>query len=344
MKVPTCLKDRGYLMPAEWSEHEATWLSWPKDPDTFPPNIIDNVENIYCQMIAALQEGEKVKILVDDEKWEEKVRSRLIAQGIGLENIIFHKIKSIDVWTRDYAPIFVVNKKEKKIAAVKWIFNAWGDKYDVLLHDSYAGEQIAKASGYEVFEPRIVLEGGSIDVNGAGTLITTEQCLLNKKRNPQLSKKQVEKYLKDYLGIDTIIWLKEGIEGDDTDGHVDDITRFVNENTVITMVEENKRDKNYKPLKENLEILKKTGLNVIELPMPTKISIPERRLPASYANFYIANKCVLLPIFRDKNDEKAISTLRECFPNRKIVPIYARDLVYGYGGIHCVTMQESKID
>ena len=295
-------------------------------------------------MIAALQEGEKVKILVDDEKWENKVRKKFESKGMNDENIIFYHIKSIDVWTRDYAPIFVVNKKDKKITAVKWIFNAWGDKYDVLLHDSYAGEQIAKASGYDVSEPKIVLEGGSIDVNGAGELITTEQCLLNKKRNPQLTKKQIEKYLKDYLGIDTVIWLKEGIEGDDTDGHVDDITRFVNENTVITMVEENKSDKNYKPLKENLEILKKNGLDVIELPMPSKIAIPERRLPASYANFYIGNNCVLLPVFKDKNDEKAINTLQECFPNKKVVPIYARDLIYGYGGIHCVTMQEPKIN
>ena len=341
MKVPACLKDLGYSMPAEWHKHEATWLSWPKDPDTFPPDIIEDVEDIYCQMIAALQQSEKVKILVNDITWEEKVCNKLEARGLTLKNVLFYHIKSIDVWIRDYAPIFVLNKKIKKKAAIKWIFNAWGGKYDDLLPDNKAGEQVAEK--LEIFKPNIILEGGSIDVNSAGTLLTTEQCLLNKNRNPQLTKAEIEKYLYDYLGVDKIIWLKEGIEGDDTDGHVDDITRFVNKNTVVSAVENNKSDANHKPLKENIEILKKAGLNVVELPMPSAIRIPERRLPASYTNFYIGNECILLPTFKDKNDDSAISILQECFPKRKIVPIYARDLVYGYGGIHCVTMQDPKI-
>jgi len=336
MKIP---RQHGYRMPAEWEMHETTWISWPKDPDTFPPNIIDNVENIYCQMIGALQQGEKVNILVNDAGWEERARKKLEARGLGLKNIIFHHIKSVDVWTRDYAPIFVKDKKGK-VAATKWIFNAWGEKWEPLLSDDKAGEEIAKATKMEIFRPHMVLEGGSIDVNGKGMLLTTEQCLLNKNRNPKLKRKQIERYLTDYLGVDSIIWLKEGIAGDDTDGHVDDITRFVNDNTVITMVEEDKNDANYKPLRENLEVLKKTGFDIIELPMPGKIEIPERRLPASYANFYIGNSVVLLPVFKDAKDRDAVGILEDLFPKRKVVPIYAYDLVYGHGAIHCMTMQQ----
>lgn len=330
-------------MPAEWEPHEATWLSWPKDPDTFPPGIIDSVENICCQMIEALQQNEKVKIIVNDDRWEEKAIRRLEKYGITTKNVLFFHIRSVDVWIRDYGPIFIVNKKEKKIAAAKWVFNAWGNKYEDLKPDNEAGEEVAKQTGLQIFKPGVVLEGGSIDVNGNGMLITTEQCLLNRNRNPQLPKAQIEKYLEGYLGIENIIWLKEGIEGDDTDGHVDDITRFVDANLVVSAVEKNESDANSRMLKENLEILKNAGLDVLELPMPGRITTPERRLPASYANFYIGNGVVLLPVFKDKNDEKAIGILQECFPKRRIIPIYARDLVYGYGGIHCITQQEPKL-
>ena len=340
LKTP---KQLGYTMPAEWERHEGTWISWPKDPDSFPDKIIGKVEKVYFQMIGALQQNEKVFLLVNDGKWEDKVREKLSKANVSTKNIIFHHIKSVDVWTRDYAPIFVINKKVKKIAVTKWIFNAWGEKWEPLMPDNESGEEIAKKSGLDVFRPNIVLEGGSIDVNGKGKLITTEQCLLNKNRNPHLSRSQIEDYLKNYIGVDNIIWLKEGIAGDDTDGHVDDIVRFVNDNTVVCAVEDDPKDENYKVLKENFEILKKTGLNVIALPMPKKISIPERRLPVSYANFYLGNNAVLLPIFNDKNDQKAISILQKCFPDRKVVPIYARDLVYGYGGIHCATQQQPKI-
>lgn len=343
-------KQLGYRMPAEWELHQGTWLSWPKDPDTFPSVIIEKVENAYCEIIKALQQNEKVNLLVNDKNWEDKVRNKLETKNISAKNVLFHHIKTVDVWTRDYGPIFIVNKNidkkneaMKKIAITKWIFNAWGKKYEDLMYDNIAGEHIAKTIGLEVFSPEIILEGGSIDVNGKGTLLTTEQCLLNKNRNPHLTKSQIEQYLKDYLGIDNVIWLKDGVAGDDTDGHIDDIARFVNENTIVCAVEDDPKDENYKPLKENFEILKKTGFNVIQLPMPKEISVPERRLPASYANFYIGNKVVLLPAFNDKNDKKAIEILQKCFPDRKIIPIQSKELVYGFGGIHCMTQQQPTI-
>ncbi len=335
-------KSLGFRMPAEWERHEATWLSWPKDPLTFPPEIIESVENIYCQMIEALQEKEKVKVLVNDEEWEEKVRKRMSERGVSEKNVVFYHIKSVDVWMRDYGPIFVVGKGKKK-AAVKWVFNAWGNKYYELIADNEAGEKAVEATGVQVFKPGIILEGGSIDVNGEGTLLTTEQCLLNENRNKNLTRAQIESYLKDFLGVERIVWLKDGVEGDDTDGHVDDIARFVGKNKVVCAFEEKENDANHLVLKENSEILEKEGFEVLKLPMPKRIDIPERRLPVSYANFYAGNGVVLLPVFRDEKDEEAISVLQECFPKRKIIPIYCRDLVYGYGGIHCVTQQEPRM-
>ncbi len=326
-------------MPAEWEPHEATWLSWPKDPRTFPPGVLERVERTFAQMAGALQENEKVNVLANDSKWEGKARAALDKEGVGERNINFFHLKSADVWIRDYAPIFVKNEKGGTTAS-KWVYNAYGNKYEDLLYDNKTGESIAKESGKEVLHPGIVLEGGSVDVNGEGRMLTTEQCLLNKNRNPQLTKAQIEKFLADYLGARDIVWLKKGIEGDDTDGHVDDITRFVGRNAVVTASEGNMRDGNYKALKENMGILRNAGLEITELPMPKRLDIPERRLPVSYANFYIANKRVLLPVFKDRNDKKAVDILQNCFPGREIVPIDARDLVYGYGGIHCATMQQ----
>lgn len=323
----------GYRMPAEWEKHEATWLSWPKDPDTFPKGIIEQVEQIYATMILALAQGERVNVLVDDKRMEKRVSSLL---G-NTTNVKFHRIKSVDVWMRDYGPIFVTNKD---VAITKWIFNAWGNKYDDLLPDNDAGMQIAKSIGMNIFEPGIVLEGGSIDTNGQGVCITTEQCLLNKNRNPQLSKEQIECYMRDYLGFTDVIWLKEGVAGDDTDGHVDDIARFISEDTIVCMVEENPEDGNYDALKKNFELLKNTKFNIIPIQMPRRIDCPDRRLPASYANFYIGNAVVLVPIFNDKNDNKVIAVLEKAFPDKKIVGMNCEALVYGFGGIHCVTQQQ----
>ena len=337
----------GYSMPAEWEQHKGTWISWPKDKDSFPGKILEQVEKIYIQMIEALQEHEEVFILVNDNEWKEKVTNKLDDNGVKTKNMVFHKIKSVDVWTRDYGPIFLKNKNGG-MAAAKWIFNSWGGKYDELKPDDKAGVEIVKASKVKTFNPGIILEGGSIDVNGKGTLLTTEQCLLNKNRNNHMKKSQIEDYLKKYLGVENIIWLKEGIAGDDTDGHVDDVARFVDENTVVCATEEDTEDENYTTLKRNFEILKESlnqnsdKLNVVELPMPGKVMSEYGRLPASYANFYIANKSVLLPVFNHENDEKAIEILQNLFPKRKIVPIYCTPLVHGFGGIHCATQQQPE--
>ena len=333
----------GYKMPAEWERHDATWLSWPKDPETFPDGILQSVEESYANMVMALAKGEKVNVLVDDKKMEEAVKSML---GSAM-NVIFHRIKSVDVWIRDYGPIFV--KNSKGMVATKWIFNSWGSKYESLKEDNVTGMKVAGVSEYKIFETGVVLEGGSIDANGLGTCLTTEQCLLNENRNSKLTKKQIEKKLKDYLGFTNVIWLKEGIVGDDTGGHVDDIARFVNKNTILCAIEKNPKDENYEILQTNLEILKDAGdqddkgFVIVELPMPRKIEIPERRLPASYANFYIGNSAVLVPTFDDKNDKKAMGTIGEFFPDRDIIGISSKDLVYGYGGIHCVTQQQPAI-
>ena len=339
MRTPS---DFGYKMPAEWENHEATWLSWPKDPLTFPDGIIGKVEQIYVEIIQSLQKGEMVNILVDVQKTEDKIVSLLSSR----RNVRFFEIKTSDVWIRDYGPIFV--KNTSSVAATKWIFNAWGGKYDELLSDNEVGIEICKKAKVESFETRIVLEGGSIDVNGKGSCLTTSQCLLNKNRNPNLTKGQIEKFLHDYLGITNAIWLGEGIVGDDTDGHIDDIARFVNESTVLCMVEDDTQDENYVNLKRNKEILEQSigenghRLDVVSLGMPRKVEI-ESRLPASYANFYVGNKAVLVPIFGDRNDERALSEITSFFPGRQIVGIDCRYLVYGFGGIHCVTQQQPMV-
>lgn len=331
-------------MPAEWEQHEATWLSWPKDPETFPDQILPKVEKIYIEMIKALHEKEKVHVLVNDEKTQIKVQKLLDEAGVK-NNVIIHKIKTVDVWMRDYGPIFV--KNNSKIKMTKWIFNAWGGKYEQLMHDNSVVDQMIPLLGdIEVTKPGIILEGGSIEVNGNGTLLTTEQCLLNQNRNKHLNKEQIEDYLKQHLGVSHIIWLKEGIAGDDTDGHIDDIARFVGPNTILCATEQTKSDDNHQILNHNLETLKNAKnekgepFEVKELPMPGRVDSPYGRLPASYANFYIGNGVVLLPTFNHKNDQKAISILEENFPNRKVVPIYCEPLVWGLGAIHCVTQQQ----
>ncbi|MDG6999920.1 MAG: agmatine deiminase family protein, partial [Nitrososphaerota archaeon] len=232
----------GYRMPAEWEKHEATWLSWPKDPTTFPPGKLEDVEKIYLRMIEELSRGERVDLLVDDQKTQDAISSRLRSTN----NVVFHQIRTADVWMRDYGPIFI---KNATLAATKWVFNAWGNKYDDLKEDNNSGMKVAALVAKSIFEPRIVLEGGSIDVNGQGTCLTTRQCLLNKNRNPELDQMEIEERLREFLGITNVIWLDSGVAGDDTDGHVDDIARFVNHNTVLCMTEEDVEDDNYDALK-----------------------------------------------------------------------------------------------
>ncbi len=347
-----CLEDTplqlGYHMPAEWEEHSAIWLSWPYDLDTFPE--IEKVENAYVAIIKAIHESETVNLLVKDEMVQSALVDRLRRELVDLHRVRFHQINYSDVWFRDYGPTFVVNREKengkKKIAMVAWTFNAWGEKYPEMLGDTRIPCLINDDLKMECFLPGIVLEGGSIDVNGCGTVLTTEQCLLNSNRNPGLGKEEIEVYLKEYLGASKVIWLKQGIAGDDTDGHVDDIARFVNPTTVLCAYEDDPEDDNYPVLLENYgQLCKETDqdgnpLTVIKLPMPGLVMEEERRLPASYANFYIGNEAVMVPIFGDKNDEAALKIIQEAFSDRMVVGIDCREVVQGFGTIHCISQQQ----
>ena|SRR3989338_9073460 len=344
-----------YRMPAEWAAHEATWLTWPRNKTTWPGKMLAEVEGIYRQMIEALLPHEKVNLLVPDRKTVAKVLKTIRTHHS--PNLIFHEVKAVDTWIRDYGPIFVKRTTDDgrrttdKSAFVKFTFNAWGGKYKDLARDNDVVDRLPALKKFKRINAPLVLEGGSIEVNGEGICLTTEQCLLNPSRNPDLSRSDIEKYLRDYLGVAKIIWLKEGIEGDDTDGHVDDITRFCSPNTIVTATESNKRDKNHEILKENLHILrsernlKGRRFRLLELPMPGTVGLGRKdtaanRLPASYANFYIANKVVLVPLYDHRNDMPAIKILQEAFSTRRIIGIQCCALVYGLGSIHCVTQQQ----
>jgi agmatine deiminase len=343
-------KQLGYRMPAEWEPHEATWLSWPKDPVTWP-NRVPQAQEVFVQMIEALTPNEKVRLLVDDEKAEEEVRQKLSSKKINEKNLLIHRIKTVDSWIRDYGPNFLVGATGRTpvTAYNHWIFNAWGEKYDTLMKDNGIPHRISHLLKLPTFEPGIVLEGGSIDVNGRGCVLTTEQCLLNKNRNPQLFKNEIEEDLKNYLGVSKVLWLGDGIIGDDTDGHIDDITRFVAPDKIITALEEDPKDENFEPLQENLKRLRSMTdaegkpFDLVTLPMPGPILDDEgERLPASYANFYIANQTVLVPIYRHSNDLRALEILHGVFPDRKVIGIECNDLIFGMGAIHCVTQQQPK--
>jgi agmatine deiminase len=336
--MATTPSDLGYRMPAEWEKHDATWLSWPKDPDTFPPGILGAVEKTYAEIIEALSEGEEVRLLVDDERAERRARAKLK----GSRNLTFVTLKTTDVWVRDYAPIYV---KGRDIALTKWTFNAWGGKYDDLKPDNEAGEALACASGLRTFEPKMVLEGGSVDVNGKGTLLTTEQCMLNPNRNPGLGREAIERKLRENFGVPHIVWLGSGIQGDDTDGHIDDVARFVSSDTVVLAWESNTSDPNHAVLEDDLRRLRNAEdqdgeiLDIVTIPMPKPLDSPGGRLPASHLNFYTGNAAVLVPTFDSPSDADAVGTLRAYFPGRDVIGIDCRALVYGLGAIHCVTQQ-----
>ncbi len=344
--LPACKtpSELGYRMPAEWEKHDAIWLSWPHDSTTFP-GCVEKVEKTYVQIIKHIHESERINLFVKNDSMKQKATRMLKQKKVNLDKICFHQFDYADVWFRDYGPIFVINDS-KELAMVHWIFNTWGEKYEELMKDSQIPQVINQDMGLNCFKPGIVMEGGSIDVNGKGTLLTTEQCLLNKNRNPHLSKKDIEKYLKDHLGVTHVIWLKNGIRGDDTDGHIDDLARFVNPTTIVCAYEEDENDENHTILKENYKILQKSvdqdgnKLNIVKIPMPGPIGDKENRLPASYTNFYISNDKVLVPIFKHKNDKIALSILQKLFPNRKVVGINCADLVHGLGTIHCISQQQ----
>ncbi|MDP9080852.1 MAG: agmatine deiminase family protein [Bacteroidota bacterium] len=336
-----------FFFPAEWAKHTATWLSWPHKEASWPGKI-DLIYPKYCEFIKIVSEGELVRINVKDEQMASFAKQQLVLAGVDLKQIEFFEFETNDAWCRDHGPAFLVNPDTKQKAIVDWGYNAWGGKYPPFDLDDVIPTKIGERFGLPVYHPGIVMEGGSVDFNGKGTLITTTACLLNKNRNPHLNQQQIEEYLQSYYGVRQILWLGDGIVGDDTDGHIDDITRFVNEDTVVTVVEENKDDENYHLLQENLEQLKTMRLlngrqlNIVELPMPDAVIYEDQRLPASYANFYIANSAVVVPTYRCANDERALEILQQCFPDRKVVGIDSTDIIWGLGSFHCLSQQEPE--
>jgi agmatine deiminase len=337
---------QGYHMPAEWEPHEATWLSWPHSEGISFPRSYDAVLPAFAKMVDALADSERVCINVSGPDEEAEARRVLSRNRARSEHVRFFHIPTNEPWCRDHGPVFLTRKGNAKPAIVDWDYNAWGWKYPPFDLDDVVPTEIGKSLGLEVFYPGIVMEGGSLDVNGAGSLLTTRSCLLNPNRNPDLSKAQIEQKLRDYLGVTNILWLGDGIEGDDTDGHVDDLARFVSRYSVVTCVEDEEDDVNFEPLRENLAKLKEMDaedgnpLEVHVLPMPGKIIREGQRLPASYANFYIANKVVLMPTFGDSADHWAASVLQTVFPTRKVVGIDCREIIWGLGALHCLTQQQ----
>jgi len=336
---------QGYAMPAEWESHEATWISWPHPHCNSFPSAYKRVIPTFVRLVEVLAESETVRINVQDGEQEKSLRHLLC--GVPPERVEFFHIPTNEPWCRDYGPIFLRRDTAPHIAAVDFDFNAWGLKLSPFDDDDAVPGRIASALGIPIFHcNRFVLEGGSIDVNGAGTLLTTESCLLNPNRNPEMDRAGIEGKLRDTLGVSHILWLGDGIEGDDTDGHVDDITRFVSRDTVVTAVEEDVNDPNNEPLRKNLERLRAmqlpdgSPLHAVSLPMPSRIVREGIRLPASYANFYIANEIVLLPVYGDPNDAWAESVLLSLFPTRRIVPVNCCELIWGLGAFHCLTQQQ----
>jgi agmatine deiminase len=344
----------GFRMPAEWERHEATWLSWPHELTDWPGKFAP-IPWVYAEIARHLSRVERVRILVNDRDAENRARAILTKNQVELDAIDFIRVPTDRGWIRDFGPIFVRSTARNtggEVAATHWLFNAWA-KYDNFKRDSVAFSIANRKLKHRVWQPlhgsgRVVLEGGSIDVNGRGTMLTTEECLLSdvQARNPAMSRKHIENTFREYLGVTNVLWLKNGIAGDDTHGHVDDLARFVNPTTVVTVIEEDKVDINYAPLQENFCLLRAMRdqdgqpLRIETLPMPAPVCFDGQRLPASYANFYVANKIVLVPLFNDPNDRVALDVLSKLFPDREVIGIGCRDLVLGLGTIHCMTQQE----
>jgi agmatine deiminase len=334
----------GYRMPAEWEPHAATWLAWPHNPQTWPGKF-EPIPQVWATLVRTLSACEPVRILAGSQP----VMAEAQALVGHLPNVTLHDIPTNDCWMRDAGPTFLASHSSLPPALVDWEYNAWGGKYPPFDMDNRIPALLADELDRQRFQPGMVLEGGAIDVNGRGTLLTTEECLLNPNRNPGLDRAAIEQCLADYLGATNVLWLGRGIAGDDTDGHIDELARFVNPTTVVAVVEEDRADENYAPLAENLARLKTfrdqdgRPLEVIPLPMPRPIYYNNQRLPASYANFYIANGLVIVPQFDDPADRVALQTLAPLFPNRRVVGLPARDLAWGLGAFHCITQQEPAL-
>ena len=337
-------------MPAEWAHHKATWLSYPHNEDSWPGKI-NTIFPSYNLFIKVLSEDEDVHINVNDQVMEDQVHEDLIKIGANMSNIFFHQFPTNDAWCRDHGPAFLLNREDpSRRAIVNWNHNAWGGKYPYELDTQiplHIHQFLSQTDpNLELFQPGIVMEGGSIEVNGCGDLLTTTSCLLNPNRNPHLNQSQIEEYLRDYYGVDNIIWLGDGIMGDDTDGHVDDLSRFISPDTIVTAVEDDCWDENYDVLQKNLKTLNSCRLangkqpTIVELPMPDMVFYDNQRLPASYANFYIANNKVIFPTYRCLADNEAAYILEACFPDREIIGIDSTDIVWGLGSFHCLSQQE----
>ncbi len=345
----------GYRMPAEWEPHQATWLAWPHNPEDWPGKF-SSIPWIYAEIVRLLAERERVHLVVEDAKTQRRVTGMLRRAHANLDNVSFHAWPTDRGWTRDSGPIFVRNA-EGQVALTNWQFNAWA-KYEDWQLDDQLPSRVNELLGLTEWQPalalpdgvqhRVVLEGGSIDVNGAGLMLTTEECLLSdvQQRNPGVTREQLEQVFSDYLGIDQVIWLGRGIAGDDTHGHVDDIARFAAPDTILAAVEPNSSDPNHEPLAENLVRMKAARtpqgkqFTIVELPMPRPIIFRKQRVPASYANFYLANGVVLMPTFHDPNDRIAMNILAEVFPDREVVGVHSVDLIWGLGALHCMTQQQ----
>ena len=335
----------GFYFPAEWETHEATWLSFPHKEASWPGKL-DSVYAPYCQFINEVAKAEKVCINVTDAEMQSKVNNLLLQYNGNADNVFFFHHPTNDAWCRDHGPAFLINKQQQQKLIIDWDYNAWGNKYPPYDLDDIIPTLIAKQKNIPVVYPKIVMEGGSVEFNGNGTLLTSKSCLLNPNRNPHLSQEQIENYLRQYYRVEQILWISDGIVGDDTDGHIDDTVRFVNEDTVLTVVETDKLDDNYHLLQTNLKelqamrILNGKQLNIIELPMPKAVEWEGQRLPASYANFYICNNAVIVPTYRDKNDDKALQIIANAFKHKKVIGIDSWDVIWGLGSWHCLSQQE----
>ncbi len=326
-------------MPAEWEPHEATWIAWPHNrtdwPGRFPP-----IPWVYAEIVRKLATVERVRILVTDRDMQEQARRILRKAEAPLDAVDFYVCPTNRSWTRDYGPIFVKNAKGE-VGVTAWRFNAWA-KYDDWKQDARVARFIAGKLKRPAWISDMILEGGSIEVNGDGLLLTTEECLLSsvQARNPEMTREHIEERLRDYLGAERVIWLQRGLAGDDTHGHVDDLARFVGPVTVVLPEERDRSDPNFEPLRENAAVLRSAGLRVVRLPMPRPLVFAGQRLPASYANFYVANGLVLVPTFNDPADRIALNTLARVFPRREIVGINCTELILGLGALHCMTQQQ----
>lgn len=341
-------KERGFFFPAEWHPHEATWITFPHNDHSWQGDKLAQMYPEYFALIKAISQGEKVRINVNDARLSDFILGELPKYSIDSQKIELFVRPTNDAWCRDHGPAFLIKKDSSERLLIDWGYNAWGGKYPPFDADNGIPQAIAQDLGLTFQSPGIIMEGGSVEFNGQGAVLTSRSCLLNPNRNPHLNQEQIEKYLKDFYGVEQVLWVSDGIVGDDTDGHIDDTVRFVNEDTVITMVEPKLDDDNHAVLAQNLQELKEMKLldgrplRIVEIPMPDPVVIDEFRAPGSYANFYICNAAVIVPIFHCPQDSVALDILSQLFTDRPVIGLSAREIIWGQGSFHCLTQQEPK--